>query len=360
MEKEILERIQDWLQKKPMPPYQLEINPTNLCNLHCLPCEARGKPFYNSEEEKRITLGIYKSIIDEAASVGVKIIHLSGGGEPLAADKTIYIMEYIKQNNIKGSIVTNGTLFNEYLIKKLIMFSWDVILYSIDGADAKTHDYIRNYNGAFKKIIESIKQFNYYKSKLKNEKPELWMCLVLNSYNYKTIREYMHLAYSLNIKKIFIQPIRIKNDTLGKSLLLSEQQQKIFNDSIGSLLKEALHYGIETNLDEFDAKLIEKSSEIHTVIESYLEKKTNNLSSLPCYSPWYFMAIKPNGNVYPCGVDSSHHFGNIVYNNLTEMWYGDAFNNFREKLLRKDLPAFCKECCGMTVMQTKKIQNSLN
>jgi len=359
MEQEIISRVKDWLNNKPTPPYQIEINPTNKCNLNCLHCQARGKKEYKSGEEEKITNRIYKRIIREASDLGVKKIHLSGGGEPLISQKIYKIIKQIKKNRITGSLVTNGTLFEKKIIKKMIKLGWDNILYSIDGPNAEIHDYIRNQEGTFDRAIKSIKTFNLLKEKLKKDKPRIEMCLVLNSYNYNKIKEYIHLACFLNIKKIFIQPIRVNKDQLGKKFLLDNNQKKEFNNSIKSLLKEANKFNIETNLNEFDNILVEKSSHIDEIIGEYMDKK-KDIASLPCYSPWYFMGIRPNGDVYPCGVDSSKPFGNILYNSLRDIWFGKAFNNFRKKLLKKKLPSFCKECCGMTVMITKDIQDNLS
>jgi len=359
MEKEIIRCIRNWLEGKPMPPYQLEINPTNKCNLNCLHCKSRGKPYYDSKAENRMTPKIYATLIRESVTLGVEKIHLSGGGEPLSAKKTQDIMQIVKKYRLYGSIVTNGSLFTKNLIKKLIKISWDNILYSIDGPDSETHDLIRNKIGVFNKAIKSINLFNSYKTKFNKNFPTIEMCLVLNDYNYNKIRKYIQLAYSLNIKKIFIQPIRVNDNKLGKKLLLNETQQREFKGSIKMLLKEAAKLNVETNLHEFDDQLIEKSSDIDKVIESYMQEK-DNFSSLPCYSPWYFMGIRPNGDVYPCGVDSPKPFGNILHNSLQDIWYGKSFNNFRKRLLKKDLPSFCRECCGMTVLITKDIQKNLS
>ena len=117
IKKEEITRIKAWMKNKPMPPYQIEIKPTNKCNLRCVTCEAMGDLKYNKNEE--LTLDIYKKLIEEAAEIKVKNIHLSGGGDPLCSDITPNLMKYIKQKGMEGTVSTNGTLFTENIIKEL-------------------------------------------------------------------------------------------------------------------------------------------------------------------------------------------------------------------------------------------------
>ena len=360
MRPEVLTQIKSWFDGKPMYPYHIEINLTNKCNLECVACHARGKAMYVQEEEKNMTLEVYKKFLSEASKLGVKEIHLSGGGEPLMHDNIFDIMKEIKKQGIRGSIVTNGSLFNEKAIEELVLAKWDNVLYSLDGPNAETHDFLRK-KGVFEKVIQSIKLFNFYKKKHNIEEPTIELCLVLSSFNYNKIEAYLNLASSLSIKKIFIQPIRVNDNNLGRDLKLTEKQKKEFRDFIPSLIEKSNKLDIETNLEELDKILIDKSCEIKEVIEDYSkqEEKEDIMCSLPCYSPWYFVGIRSNGDVYPCGVDAPKPFGNIINHNLKEIWYGQKFNSFRKKILSKEIPDFCAECCGMSVLITKNIQKNI-
>lgn len=361
MRPEILTRIKSWLGGKPEPPFHIEIILTNKCNLSCIACLARGKAMYVPDQEKNMSLEIYKKILSEAAELDIKEVHLSGGGEPLTHCHIFEIMKEIKEHGMRGSMVTNGSLFDQDLIKGMVEIKWDNVLYSLDGPDAETHDTLRK-EGVFDKVIDSVKKFNFYKKKHSGKYPVIEFCLVLSSYNYNKIHQYLDLASSLGVKKIFIQPIRVNNTGIGEKLKLTTIQKKEFKSLIPSLLKRSEGLGIETNLEEMDELLIKKSCEIKEVIERYSNQKEESkrgIDSLPCYSPWYFIGIRPNGDIYPCGVDADEPFGNVTSDSLKNIWYGKKFNSFRKNLLSKKIPGFCADCCGMSVLITKDIQNRI-
>lgn len=361
MRPEVLTRIRSWFNGGSAPPYHIEITPTNQCNIGCIACRARGKCAHIPNEEEKMIFDVYKGLFSEAKRLGVKEMHLTGGGEPLMHKGIFKIMKEIKKNEIRGSIVTNGSLFNKKLIKGLIKAKWDNILYSLDGPDAETHDILRK-KGVFDRVIQSIKLFNFYKKKYGQKEPCIELCLVLSSYNYNKLFSYLDLAYSLDIKKVFIQPIRINDKKLGGKLILTDEQKREFQDSISLLLEKSDKFGIHTNLDELDEFLIKKSCEIKEVIETYSKQKKEEkdiMKSLSCYSPWYFIGIRPNGDIYPCGADCPNPFGNIITDTLENIWYGQKFEDFRQKLLSKNVPDFCAACCGMSVLVTKNIQNNI-
>ena len=97
-EKEIANKVFKWYSGEKVPPYECRLNPTNKCNLACLPCISRGKPSYNREEE--LTKDEYIRIVGEAAILGAQRFDICGGGEPFCAPYTISIMEEIKKHGL--------------------------------------------------------------------------------------------------------------------------------------------------------------------------------------------------------------------------------------------------------------------
>jgi len=370
---EELKRIKSWLKKKPMPPYQIEIKPTNKCNLKCITCAAMGKSEYNKKEE--LSFEVYKKMLIEAAKLGVKNIHITGGGEPLASDIVPDLMKLIKQLKMEGTVATSGTMFTEELIKELVALKWDNVAVSLDSYDEKTQDFIKGQKGAFKKAVQTIQLFTHYKKKLKKDKPDIEFRPVLNRYNYDKLVDYLKLAHSLNVREVYVQPLRVKNNNAGKRLMLSAKQKAEFKKSIPNLLKKASQLGININLDSFDDLLIEKESDVKEVIKSYTiekpgtksetksEKKKKSVedefSSLPCYNPWFFISIRPNGDVYPCSSDMPKAFGNIKEHSIKDIWFSKKFDILRKGFINKNIPEYCSLCCGLNLLKTKKIQARL-
>ena len=68
----------DFMKGTSAPP-SLQIEPTNNCNLRCICCSG----YSNERKRGYMDFGLFRRIIDEAADIGVKRIHLYLHGEPL-------------------------------------------------------------------------------------------------------------------------------------------------------------------------------------------------------------------------------------------------------------------------------------
>lgn len=110
----------------PVPP-SLQIEPTNLCNLRCITC-----PGSRIETPRGyMDMGLFERILSEAASIGVKRIHLYLRGEPTLHPKIIEMIASIKAKGLAFHLVTNGT-------KLTPEFSRALLAAGVDNADQLT------------------------------------------------------------------------------------------------------------------------------------------------------------------------------------------------------------------------------
>lgn len=356
---EKIKRIKTWLSGGKAPPFVLEIRPTNNCNLNCLSCQARGKEQFIPEEEN-ISNEQYTNLIHDAGKFGVRFVQIVGGGEPLVRkDATFLMMKTIKQHNIGGFLVTNGTLFTEDMVKTLVEIGFDSIFFSIDGPNKETNDFLRG-KGSFDKSMNSLKLFASWKRKLNKDKPRITLGPVLSNKNFDKIDGFVRLAHDLRIEEVTLQPIMVPDNSLGKILKLSEEQKKECKIHLEKAVSLANRYNVNTNFKGIDSDLIEQSTEIENVIKEDFKKERHKFLSTPCYEPFFFISVHANGKAYPCCIDDNTlDFGNIKEKSLENIWYGKCFDAFRKNLLNKNLGPKCKECCGTLVMENREIRNKL-
>jgi len=357
---EKIQRIKTWLSGGKASPFVLEIRPTNNCNLNCLSCQARGKEQFIPDEEN-IPTEKYINLINDASKLGVKLVQIVGGGEPLIIkDTTFSMMKMIKQCNMAGFLVTNGTLFTEDIIKDLVEMGFDNIFFSIDGPDKETNDFLRG-KGSFDKSMKSLKLFALWKKKLSKNAPRITLGPVLSSKNFDKLNNFVELANSLSVEEITLQPILVPDNYLGKLLKLNEEQKRRCKDYLKDAIKLAEKYRIHTNFDGLNDSLIDRSTEIINVIKEDFQNEEHKFLSTPCYEPFFFISIHANGKAYPCCIDDNTlYFGNIKEKSLEDIWYGRPFNAFRKNLLNKTLSSKCKECCGTLVMENREIRSKLS
>ena len=365
LEKEKARRIFEWFKKEKSPPFKIELRITNRCNLHCIFCLQAKARHCHDEIKRELSKEKYLNIVVQAAKLGVKHCHLLGGGELMVRkDITLSIMRLVKKYGMYGSMVTNGTLFTDDDVQEIVKMEWDYITFSLDGADSETHDYLRGKKGAFKKTIETIKNFQKWKKILNMKKPKMVLNTVLTNKNYNKLIGILELAHKFEINDTVLLPLVFLTEEC-EHLKLNKNDEIKFKKSIPRLQQIAKRYGIVDNYRSLmDEEIIEKSFEVGEIIEKDMKKETNELLAMPCFSPYVYISVRPNGVVHPCPMTPDDNIENIREKNLKEIWYGKYFQHFRDTLRDGKLSPWCQRCCGANVLDTRNLrelcQNLIN
>jgi MoaA/NifB/PqqE/SkfB family radical SAM enzyme len=348
-------RIILWTKGEPQPPVRVELHPTNKCNLKCKFCWQSASKNKNStlelNDEKLL------AIVKEAGEWGVKEWIISGGGEPLVRKGiTLNFMKLIKSYNMWGQLTTNGTLFDEKTAKEIVDMKWDQVQFSIDGPNAKTHDYLRGVNGAFEKAVKNAKFLSDYKKEKENDAPYLGFNTVLNRLNYNKLPEMIDLCKEVGFQLVYFEPI-YPGYLEKERLTLNEDEKEEMQRYIRETIKKAKKLNISTNIENFYRKDIIGKEEFGNTILKETEKDANPYVSLPCYQPWYLMGIKGCGLAGCC---STFEIGEKIQNRtLKEVWNGPVFNKIRQEMLSKKLPSYCSKCSVVVVMENKEIRKRI-
>lgn len=347
---EIIKRLKRWKKGKTAQPYGIELAPTLRCNINCLFCWREGTN--NTDYANELSFEDYNQIVEESSGLGVKEIRIIGGGDALCKEGIIELMCLIKDKKMFGYICTNGILFNENSIKKLVEKKWDHIKFSFHAPDEKTNYEITRSKGSFKKVIENIRIINKYKK----DKPRLEFGTVLINKNYKKVKEMINLAHELKVESVFIEPITVYSK-LGEKLRLNKKQMSEFSTIAREAHKLAEEYKIKTNLQHFyTPQLIENTNNMAELIIKDDKKEFVNAA---CFEPFYRMGIRVDGKIGPCGFFDEESPENVKNKSLKEIWYGDYFNNLRTKMINKDLPKQCKKCCTTLIINNQEIKKKL-
>jgi MoaA/NifB/PqqE/SkfB family radical SAM enzyme len=145
----IISRLIKWSKGEKAPPHKVLVYPTNKCNLKCPFCFQRLNPY---DVSKDLPKERWIEITRELCEMGVDIIQISGGGEPMMVpETTLKMMEIIKEYGVTGRLVNNGTLWKEEYVKKVVEMNWDNVIFSVDGATPEVNDKSRGVKGSFSK-----------------------------------------------------------------------------------------------------------------------------------------------------------------------------------------------------------------
>lgn len=351
---ERVKRILEWMEGKKCGPFTIELFPTFKCNQSCIFC-----PRIHIEKDE--TLEVFDEahsikIVNEAAELGVKQIDLIGGGEPLACNAIPKVIMLIKQHGISGYLNTNGTLFSEDLIKNMVEQEWDYIKFSLHGPDKATHDSITRNNGSFKKVKFALKEFKYWKKKLKKDKPLIEIGPVLCKKNYKKLISLIKLAYKYDVKHLLLQPL-IKYPNVKEDLTLNKDEIEFLEQEKCKIIRLAQKYGININLEQIlESKIIEKSNDVIPILKNTLPAA--GYSDLHCYEPWLHLTIWPNGTVANCSFPGISSRGKWE-GSLEKTWNSKHFEHIRNKVKNKETFDYCSRCVTNVVLDTIKLKKAI-
>ena len=129
---------------------------TSDCNLRCRHCWI--SPDYHGSETSRaaLPLDLFKSIVAEARPLGLRGVKLTGG-EPLYHPDILKILDFINEQGLGLNIESNGVLCTPEIAKKVASHKGAFMSVSLDGADARAHEWVRGVDGCFDDAVQGIK-----------------------------------------------------------------------------------------------------------------------------------------------------------------------------------------------------------
>jgi len=139
-------------------PGLVTIDPTNICNLKCIWCNA---DYIQKKNPKQLSSEALNQISDFLPNwsnhsywKGVEAVCIAGGGEPLSNPYTSDLIKRLRANNIRVGVVTNGTYIDKHL-ESLTDCTWVGV--SVDAGTRETYEQLKG-KDKFDKVIENIRK----------------------------------------------------------------------------------------------------------------------------------------------------------------------------------------------------------
>jgi SynChlorMet cassette radical SAM/SPASM protein ScmF len=203
---------------------------TQGCNLACRHCWIAPGFDPNGDKFPFLPVGLFETAIREARPLGLDSVKLTGG-EPLLHPQILTLLEIVRREDLALSIETNGLLCSREIAAEISKSPIRRVSVSIDGADAKTHEWIRGVPGSFEKAKEAVRNLAAY-----GTRPQVIMTLMHR--NAGQIEDLVRLAEMLgasSVKFNVMQPTARGEELSkrGEDLSIAEQirlQSKVENE----------------------------------------------------------------------------------------------------------------------------------
>ncbi len=343
----------------PLPtPFMIQVEPTDRCNLNCQFCWRRLSAYDLSElPEER-----WLAIADEICSLQIPRVVFSGGGEPLLRKRLILsMMERFRRGGIEGDLLTNGTCISADDARRIVEMQWESVQISIHAPTEDLHDAIAGKKGAFNLSLRGIKNINRYKHDKKSILPKLTLRIVIFKPNFSTLREYIQLAKSLEVKTV---NVRLGSVGKGKEqVVLSEDEWRQFKNEARDSIELANQIGISVAFDLFEMELPapEGGGTPHSRVRpntghraDIREKRKTKEKGPSCPLPFSELYIYSNGTASPCPHFQLHmksdreepvldYLEDVTNQSIEKMWR-EGFSSLRNMFSEKELCPTCTEC----------------
>ena len=285
------------------------------CNLKCLHCyQENHKPIQLEFDKLVIIYKQFKELLNKKKMKG----HINiTGGEPLCNPYLFKLLDLIKGDSdlITFSILTNGTLINEKISKKIKSYNPLYVQVSLEGGK-KTNDYIRG-KGTYKKVAEGIVN-------LRKENIFTSISFTATSLNYKEFPKVVRYARKYGVNNVWSDRFIPLGDS-DKSLALNYEQTREYLEIMNK-----------------ERNKLKKVKNNNTTISMYraLQFQMTNDFAYGCTAGDTLLTVMENGDLVPCR-RMPITIGNLFDRSMYDLYIkSDVLKDLREK----KIPDECINC----------------
>lgn len=293
------------------------------CNAKCIHCGSAA----GEDRLGNLTFEQAKDVVRQLNDL--KCGHLTLiGGEYFLYPKWKELLEEFAKTKIKVGIVTNALALNPEKLDILKSFGIEVLGISIDGATAKTHDYIRRIPGCFDnawKIAELSKEKDI----------PVTVITTINRLNITELKSFRDKLIASGIVSWQLQ----------HSTLFGRMKEELALDDFGYYI-----VGIFcAQCFKIYAKKQLSLQVMHSMgyYSSVIPNHTPNRYWMGCMAGKYNLGIRSDGSVLGCLslYDDKYIEGNVKGESIKEIRERKNFCYWNHRIAKyKNLSGFCKEC----------------
>jgi radical SAM protein with 4Fe4S-binding SPASM domain len=308
---------------------------TDDCNLRCRYCFADAHfcqcNLEQAPERKNDPLStkdVY-AILDNVAEAGTIAIQFAGG-EPTIRDDLADLIWYATE--MKGMFIalnTNGTLLDDWSIKRLAVAGLGQVKVSVDGLK-ESHDWNRG-KGTFEKAINTLKGFKAAGV------PSVILIMTLSKINYHELPEMIALCKDLGVQFTMVEFLPLGHAHGKRDWVLTKEQRKETQRYLFTLQKKE---GL-TNIIFENRYIVSEQEETKKLLVEPCARCGFFDFGVGCISGIYNYMITASGKV--ATGDMLHlEIGDLKKQSLKEIWE----NAEMLKLLRnrENLKGKCGRC----------------
>jgi len=307
-------------------PYCLVFNPVR----YWRPDPAVALPHAVAAQEMT-TAQLVERVIPQCEAAGIEVLALTGG-EVLVRKDAPEIFRALGRSRLKWCIDSNLSFCTDAVANTIVEAECDTVFVSVDGP-AEVHNRLRGSRVAWRGVSEGLATLARARGQGSGPRPSLVLNCVLQPGNesgapglIRIAAEYGADAVSFQLlSKLYYDPEEEEFDAVAAARALAEA--RLLAREIG--VRMSVFPVADPSADEMSAWFSSPPAFAFFSGCSYIHSS---------------LRIDPAGNVIPC---IEHQVGNVLEEELLDIWRGDAYQAFRRQVHAAPLQA-CHRCCNMT------------
>ncbi|KAB7772235.1 pyrroloquinoline quinone biosynthesis protein PqqE [Xanthomonas maliensis] len=298
------------------PPLSVLLELTHRCPLACPYC---SNPIALAAMREEMDTAGWRSLLDQAAALGVLQAHFSGG-EPMLRKDLPALVAHARTLGLYSNLITSGVAGGEAMLDQLRDAGLEHVQLSVQDVDPAGADRIAGYRN-------SLDKKRSFAAAARARGLPLTINAVIHRHNAGRVPEMIALALDWQAERIEVAHTQYYGWGLRNRAALMPSREQLL----------ATIAAVEQARREVGERLA-----IDFVTPDYYARQPK-----PCMGGWgqRFVNISPRGDVLPCHAAETIQglrFDNLRDRSLADIWaHGDAFVRFRGT---DWMPAVCQEC----------------
>ncbi len=355
---------------------RVKLDMVTRCQIRCVMCHFAHPEF----QENPWTMG--GPLLEKVAAELFPRAHdvvLSSSAEPLLAPDLPMALELCKKHGVPNfHFSTNCLAMTDKIMDSVIDSGMPLITVSCDGITKETFEKIRK-PAKWEPFLRRFDVINESKKRRGVSKPDISVTCVLMRSNIREVPQmirfwhergvkFMNFVHMAVIGGLGIESESLMNDAKHCNETMAEAQrvanevgmQVVMPIPIAETFADQGQVTDQQRSDEgggfalvapsANPTALAESEEVanylnHKNREFLLKAKQKRHHNRPCYFPWYYIHVNPDGTVFPCGCWFEFTtFGDFKTQTFAEIWTGPKFKELRRQLYNMELRDVCANC----------------
>jgi radical SAM protein with 4Fe4S-binding SPASM domain len=353
---------------------RVKLDMVTRCQLRCIMCHFAHPDF----QENAVVLG--GPLLERVAAELFPRAHevaLSSSAEPLMAPDLPRALELCREHGVPAfHFSTNALSMTEKIMHKIIEVQMPHLTISCDGATKETFEKIRK-PARWEPFVRKLELIERVRREVGSSAPSLTLTCVLMKSNVREAPDVVRFAHAHGFAQVHFNymavmgGLGVEHETVMDIPRLTNRmvaEAKQVGDRLGVAVwcPMPLPEQFEGAADATDAarsdagggsaiggpagELPATSFTVaeflnHKNREFLLKAKQKQHHNRPCYFPWYYIHVNPDGTVFPCGCWFEFTtFGDFKTQTFEEIWTGPKYRELRRQLYHMQLRDVCANC----------------